>query len=242
VLDWRRVDEFVDDLKGRIRHGARPGGAEDFFRIQWGTVGFGLPDGRSGGLGFADAAFGFGHDPGHGRLHNVQRLGGVLGEVRIEFLRDSLGRARSRWRWRGLWLGEAGLVFSDAFLGAGDLGDYALLFLEIDVGERGILGVGFGQGAAAAIAGAVQADRVGAQTEDQVYRDIFRHRKADRAEGGETEGDHLADQEEVHRVAGEAGPDGLKRGGVGLVESPKVGRNIGVRKVTTVWIRMSVMR
>ena len=83
-------------------------------------------------------------------------------------------------------------------------------------------GAWFGQGAAALLRAAVEAGGVAAQAEDQWDRDIFRHREADRAEGGEAEGDDLGDREEVGRVARGVGVDGLDRGGLGRTGSPSV--------------------
>ena len=105
--------------------------------------------------------------------------------------------------------------------GSGDFGvhrfvDPAVSFrkfgrgIEIDVGQRG-----FGQGTAALLRAAVEAGGVAAQTEDQQDGDIFRHREADRAEGGEAERDDLGDRQEVGRVARDVGVDGLDRSGLG---------------------------
>ena len=82
--------------------------------------------------------------------------------------------------------------------------------IGIDLGQRG-----FGQGTAALLRAAVEAGGVAAQTEDQQDGDIFRHREADRAEGGEAERDDLGDRQEVGRVARDVGVDGLDRSGLG---------------------------
>jgi hypothetical protein len=82
--------------------------------------------------------------------------------------------------------------------------------IGINVRERG-----FGQGAAALLRTTAEAGGAAVQAEDHWNRYIFRHREADRAEGGEAEGDDLGDWEEVDRVVRDVGVDGLDRGGLG---------------------------
>ena len=99
-------------------------------------------------------------------------------------------------------------------VGSDDLGRFRF---AIEVPDRRLLVARFGEGAAACLGGAVQADGVPAQAEDQADRYVFRHRQADGAERSQAEGDHLADRQGIHRVAGGAGFDGVERAGASVI-------------------------